>query len=99
MFIYVSALQPPQGMGQRMRFFYFSGNCQSSKGQIQQNFIAILDLFLRNDGGCSHPGNARVCDAKKVEVTCGKTQVVNGRFRRSSQVQHYYYYIIEEIIN
>lgn len=80
-------LQPQQGMGQHLRFFYYSGNCASSKNQIQNNFIAILDRFLRNEGGCSDPSNARVCEAKKVQVTCGSTQPVSndGRVKRNAQ--------------
>ena len=76
-----------QGMGQGMRFFYFSGDCANSKEQIQTNFIAILDRFLRFDGGCADPANARVCEASKVQVSCGKTQDVNGRVRRGTDVR------------
>ena len=74
------------GMGQNMRFFYFSGDCLSSKDQIRENFLVILDRFLRHDGGCSDPANARACEGSKVKVECGKTQVVNGRFRRGNPV-------------
>ena len=76
------------GMGQNMRFFYFSGDCASSKDQIRQNFLVILDRFLRNDGGCSDPANARVCESNKVKVECGKTQLVNGRYRRGNDVSY-----------
>eukprot|EP00111_Clytia_hemisphaerica_P006027 TCONS_00017431-protein len=77
-------LNTRKGMGQAMRFFYFSGDCATSKEQIKQNFIAILDRFLRYDGGCADPANARACEASKVQVSCGKTQDINGRVRRGT---------------
>ena len=85
-FIWNLVMNNRAGMGQNMRFFYFSGDCLSSKDQIRENFLVILDRFLRHDGGCSDPANARACEASKVKVECGKTQEVNGRFRRANPV-------------
>ena len=77
-------------MGQNMKFFYFSGDCASSKNQIRENFLVILDRFLRHDGGCSDPANARVCEANKVKVSCGKVQSVDGKYRRGNDVSQIY---------
>lgn len=82
-------MQPPQGMGQNMRFLYFTGSCQSSndaQNEIKRNFLVILDKFLQHEGGCADPNNQLVCAANKVQIKCGKTQVVGGRRRRSAQV-------------
>lgn len=80
---FLLVLNDRQGMGQNMRFFYFSGDCETSKEQIKQNFLVVLDNFLRYDGGCADPANARICEANKVQVACGKTQSVGGKFKRS----------------
>lgn len=82
-----AALQPPQGMSQNMKFFYFTGACDSgndAQNEIKRNFLVILNQFIRHQGGCAM--NQLVCDANKVQVKCGKTQVVSGR-KRSIQVR------------
>ena len=77
-------------MAQNLKFFYFTGNCHTSskaKETITNNFLAVLDRFLRSKGGCSDPSNARVCEANKVDIKCGKIQSVNGRYRRNAAVR------------
>lgn len=83
-------MQPQEGMGQNMRFFYFSGSCHENidtRKQIADNFIKVLDKILRHSGGCSNAANARVCQSENVRIKCGKVQSYDAlRRKRSIQV-------------
>ncbi|XP_065668355.1 sushi, von Willebrand factor type A, EGF and pentraxin domain-containing protein 1 isoform X2 [Hydra vulgaris] len=83
-----TAMQPQEGMGQKMKFFYYSGNCHDSfeaRSIIADNFVKLLDRVMRNEGGCANAANARVCQSENVEITCGKVETINGRRKRSLQ--------------
>ena len=79
-----------EGMSQRMKLYYYSGNCHESiqaQEQIKNNFLQVLNVYLQKtgQGGCADPNNAMVCKAENVKIKCGKLQSK----KRSLQVGHY----------
>eukprot|EP00795_Rhopilema_esculentum_P000716 gene716-10430_t len=74
-----TAVGSMEGMSQRMKLYYYSGNCHESiqaQEQIKNNFLQVLNVYLQKTGkgGCADPNNAMVCKAENVKIKCGKLQ-------------------------
>eukprot|EP00794_Sanderia_malayensis_P007132 gene7132-7937_t len=83
-----TSLQSKSGMGQRMEWNYYSGNCHeniTAQATIKENFRKFLNTFLMQTAqtDCNSAVGSVVCKPENIVLSCGKIQTNKKRSTQS----------------